>query len=942
MIRDLRSALCWWSPGNRANGLRSFFPHSPFVSEAIDEDRSQAKSIGMTWPAMGNHAGCCRFTIFVLFLIGGATGAPVALSADSFPVKLRGLLDSYCFDCHSGKQAEGGFDLNQLAPPSEESVGRWERIYDVLDRGEMPPREADQPTSNEKRSAQSELATRLLKHSPVGGTIARRLNREEYENTLRDLFAYPEFSVPESFPSDDTEHGFDNIGEALLISPTLMQQYMDVATALADEVFPPQRGSIPFTSKQHQIAVEHLNQSRETGAHQVGNVFRLVSSRNMASSAAWPTRFEATQSGVYRLRLTANLFQTDQMHYEKRDQPLRLTVYARPNSEQYYAPFGDLRQLATFSIDPNQSESPMLEAEIELYRGEVFGLRWENGPAFSDPPVREYSTRFLAERLTSDRLFYAAMLKMQGGPRGTNQVDYYEAMVKLMKSGALDLTDHQLDKLPEHYGGGIGEAPHNWIKTFVHEEMLRFGPAIDLCEISIEGPLRLVEDDEQRRRRARTKTLLGQSPDALVTAHQLRPILERFLSRVFRRPLNERELTAYQKIASEFLNSNPGSRPLDALHVVVRRALVSGDFLFREVGRGQLDAFALASRLSYFLTSEPPDGELFQAAKTGRLSVPQELRRQVERLIDDPRCQHFVKNFTGQWLATRRLKDIMPDPRLLPFFDSDRDALIQETEMFFAEVLKKNLPIETFIDADFSYRNANLNKVYGGDLKGGQMRRIELGSGERRGGILEMGSVMMATANGVDTQPILRGAWILDNVFGLPTPPPPGNVPAIAPDTSGSTSIREQIAAHRADQQCAVCHRMIDPIGIVMENFDPVGRWRDTYPIYTQDASAKLDDEFYKNLGKGTAKGPPVDASSELPDGTKLHDVEDLKKYLIKNRELFARCLTQKLLTYATGRGLSFGDRQVARQIARELNKSERGFRDLIIAIVESESFRTH
>ncbi len=215
----------------------------------------------MRWIAKDDGLFCAAIMMIFTLMICGTAGASPLQAADAVPASLKALLKSYCVDCHLGAQAEGGFDLDQLPPPSVESADRWERIYDVLDRGEMPPRDVDQPSSAAKRAALSALTVRLLQYSPVGGTVARRLNREEYENTLRDLFAYPEFSVPESFPPDDTQHGFDNIGKALVISPTLMQQYMDLATALADEILPPQRGPVPFTSKQYKIAVEHLNQS---------------------------------------------------------------------------------------------------------------------------------------------------------------------------------------------------------------------------------------------------------------------------------------------------------------------------------------------------------------------------------------------------------------------------------------------------------------------------------------------------------------------------------------------------------------------------------------------------------------------------------------------------------------------------------------------------------
>ena len=318
------------------------------------------------------------------------------------------------------------------------------------------------------------------------------------------------------------------------------------------------------------------------------------------------------------------------------------------------------------------------------------------------------------------------------------------------------------------------------------------------------------------------------------------------------------------------------------------------------------------------------------------------LERETLRLLDSPQSWSFIRSFTGQWLGTRLLQDIMPDPRLLKFIDQDRRAMIDEAELFFAEMISENHPVETFIDPGFSYRSARLNKIYGGDLQGNEMRRVAFARGGRHGGILGLAAVMMATANGVDTHPVERGVWLLENVFGAPPPDPPANVPAIAPDTSGATSIRDQLNRHRTDPTCASCHQRIDPLGMVLENFDPVGRWRDHYPRYIQppDGAETLQEEFYSSIGRGVAVGPPVDAAGVMPDGVRLEDVTDLKRYVLDRPDAFSRCLTEKLLIYAAGRPLTYGDRKVVERITADVETRGRGFRDLIAAVVRSESFR--
>jgi len=876
-----------------------------------------------------------------LLLAVGPLVLTSASSAEPLPASASEFLARNCVACHSGDQPQAGVDLSFSDTDwgSREAVAQWERVYEALSSAKMPPAAANQLSAPERGRMVDWLQGRLLAHSGVGGGVPRRLNRAEYENSIRDLFGISDFALPHSFPADDSSHGFDNVGSGLILSPPVMAQYLELATRIADELLPPDTGPHWADAKTYKLSSTAFDSS--AGRSVESSRFRIVSSRNMASAAAWPSRWEATQSGVYRIVLHANVFESDSMFYAPRSEPARVGLYARPKIDNYYAPFGELRKLAEFEVLPGREQPQRLVAEVELFAGDLFGVRWENGPAYSDPPRRDYSQAFLADRLVRDRLYYAAMQQYGGGPRGTTQVQVYEATKALMESGTLDLQDPRLDKLPEDFGGGLGDRPHNWIKAFVHEELERFGPAIDLSGFEVVGPLRLIEDEQTRARRARSERFLGPERPGLTDRERIGAVLKRFLPRAFRRPASEEQIRIYADIAERHVATTAGARLEDGLHLAVRRALVSPLFLYRGVRADEFDEYDLASRLSFFLTSCPPDEELYRLAMQGKLSDPQVLAQQVDRLLADQRNGNFVRSFTGQWLSTRLLEGIMPDPRLLRFYDPDRRALVDETEMFFAEILRENLPLETFIDPDFSYRNARLNKIYGGDLEGNEMRRVTFERGGRHGGILGLGAVMMATANGVDTQPVLRGVWLLENVVGAPPPPPPGNVPAIATDTSGATSIRDQLAAHRADPSCASCHNEIDPLGMVLENFDPVGRWRDHYPRYTKppDGQAALTEEFYSTVGKGVLRGPAVDAVGVLTDGTRLEDVTDLKRYLLARLDVFASCLTEKLMVYATGRPLSFGDRLAAERIAKSAVERGDGFRDLIVAVVQSEPF---
>lgn len=866
------------------------------------------------------------------------------LLGDTLPHDVSSFLEQHCFECHAGSEdtIEGdvNLELRSIDWNSAETVKFWTAIHEIVTSNDMPPSDAGSiPDFQKRHGFLSWLKSELIKHAPIGGTLPRRLNRVEYENTIRDLFDYPEFNVPPSFPSDDSKYGFDNVASGLVISPPLIAQYLEIATAIADE-FLPQPIILPQTKTQNfMIPASELNTDEGGGGALKGDAFRLVSSRNMASAAGWSSTFEVPISGIYQVQIDASTFQSEKMFYQPRVKPFKLAIYARQNGEQKYARFSDLRKIGEFEIPVSSLRSFVNSIEVELFQGEVLGFRWADGPVYSDPGRIDLSHDFIDDRLLNDRAFYAAAIQLNGGKRGSTQVEYYEAIRVLIEKGDLDLDNPELDKPPAVYGGGLFNGPHNWCKAYAHEQMHRFGPALDILSVSVQGPSQVVSSLKARARLARSKAFLDRQSHEVSDLDFSERFLRGFISKAFRRPLDPSQLNEYMGLILKHRKTFPDTRIEDSLHLVIRKVLLSPNFLFREFQPGGLDNFELASRLSYFLTSSPPDEQLIHHAKNGELSRPATLEKETRRLLKAPEHKKFVRHFTGQWLGTRKLKDIMPDPRLLKFYDPDRKALINETEMFFDELIKENLTLDHFIDPGFSFRSQHLNKIYGGELTEIEMQRVTFPKGGRQGGLLGLASIMMSTANGVDTHPVHRGVWLLENVLGQPTPPPPADVPSVAPDTTGTTTMREKMLAHQADISCARCHKKIDPLGFVMEHFDPVGRWRDHYPVYTEEASAELKKEFYANQGRGTQKGRKIESQAIMPDGTVLHDVTDLKAYLLSNLDLFAECLAEKLLVYSTGRPLSFGDQRVARKLSQRILESQSGFQDLIVGVVLSESF---
>ena len=403
-----------------------------------------------------------------------------------------------------------------------------------------------------------------------------------------------------------------------------------------------------------------------------------------------------------------------------------------------------------------------------------------------------------------------------------------------------------------------------------------------------------------------------------------RQILTRLASRAYRRPATDREVAELL----DFYRSGRQGQSFEAgIELGLRRILASPSFVFRpevepsNLAAGaiyQLSDFDLASRLSFFLWSSIPDEELLRIAGEGRLNQPDVLTAQVGRMLADQRSQALIENFTGQWLLLRNLRGIVPDNATFPDFDDNlRQAFRKETELFFESVLRENRSALDLLNADYTFVNERLAKHYGiSNVVGGDFRRVTL-TDEARRGLLGKGAILLVTSHANTTSPVLRGKWVLDNLLGSPPLPPPSNVPALKETPPGSTprTIREQMELHRQNPVCIGCHRTMDPIGFAMENFDTVGAWRTT-------------DEG----------GTPLNTADVLADGTRIDGVVALRNAILARPDVFVQTLTQKLMIYALGRGLTYADMPVVRRIVRQSD----GYRlkNLILGIVRSEPFR--
>jgi hypothetical protein len=378
----------------------------------------------------------------------------------------------------------------------------------------------------------------------------------------------------------------------------------------------------------------------------------------------------------------------------------------------------------------------------------------------------------------------------------------------------------------------------------------------------------------------------------------------------------------------------------DSFEQAVRAALAaimsSPRFLFLDEKPGKLDDYALACRLSYFLWSTMPDEELFSAAENGKLGTREALRGQVERMLRSPKAEAFTRNFCGQWLGLRDIDFTEPNYLSYPEFDQMlKISMVKETELFFSEVLKEDLSLANFVASDFSFLNGRLAAHYGiPGVDGWEFRKVALPPESHRGGVMTMASVLKVTANGTTTSPIKRGVWVLEQILGTPPPKPPANVPAIEPDIRGAKTLREQLAKHRNDATCATCHARIDPPGFVLENFDVIGGWRDFYRLTNWVAGAK------EIKGVRYLRGRDVDPASELADGRRIQNVDELKQEILKDKDQVARALTRRLVTYATGGSPESLDEPEIESIVGRIRGHDYGLRTLVHEIVQSRLFR--
>ncbi len=481
------------------------------------------------------------------------------------------------------------------------------------------------------------------------------------------------------------------------------------------------------------------------------------------------------------------------------------------------------------------------------------------------------------------------------------------------------------------------------------------GPGLAIQEVALEGPI--VEEfpsrghqllfegvnwveiepdnprDKNHPRYVPQFTIETDDPRAHLT-----PALQRVASAAFRRPVTVEKIEPYLALMESELEQ--GETVEGAYLTAVKAIFCAPDFLFLREKPGELDDFELASRLSYFLTRTAPDAELMKAAAAGKLSGdPKELRRQTERLIEDPRFDRFVEDFTDGWLNLRDIDFTMPDGRLFPEYDLFlRNSLLEETRAFVKELVVSNHRARNLADSDFAMLNVRLAQFYGiPGVDHVDVRPVSLPADSVRGGLMTQGSILKVSANGTNTSPILRGVWVMERIFGEIPPPPPPGIPGVEPDIRGAETLRQLLDKHRDMVSCRACHQAIDPPGFALESFNPIGGWREQYRSLGE---GERITKITRGRKVSYKLGLPVDASGYLPDGREFSGFREFRELIGEDEDALAKTLAKKLLVFSTGREMGFSDRPEIKDLVKASGKQGHGVRDMMHLVVASDVFR--
>ncbi len=806
---------------------------------------------------------------------------------------LRNLLTNYCIECHGPdeQQASRRFDTLPLNLPSDADTNQLAELQDILDQlnlGAMPPEDAQQPNGAERRGAvryltQQITAYHAARSSSQEPTLRRRNNRE-YRNALRDLLKLDitMFDPVAGFPRDATVGHLDNIADALVTSGFLLDRYLDAADTAIDKILALRERPSP---RSWHFSKDFRQQPEIDQVHGKTNRFD------------WLTLYDVVGADKH----------------EGAYAPILAFSNGVP-TDGYYE--------IEFLAEAVNREHPYDDDFLSRDRNELLrlGIRPGNqaaGPLHKPQPIEPLLAEF---DLADEKKWYRTKLWLDEGytPRFTfinGLMDARNLWTKLIR--------RYPDQFPKNLKSGIVSYRFNAIK-------LGKLPQIHVHEVKISGP------HYDSWPLPSHNALLGDDCEAVLSSGRFAnredavARLHAFASRAFRRPLTEQQAAELRGLYEHRVQS--GRSPLDAYADAAKSVLVSPSFLYYaspsptpsessvETGaktpQGQSpqgQSIVLADRLAAFLWSSLPDDELL--GKLAADSSPVSIAREVDRMLEAQKSQTFVTSFLDGWLNLRDLGASPPDrSQFKKYYQFGlQEASLTETRMYFRHLIQNDLPPELLLDSDFAFVNKRLADHYNIPFNGpNEFRKVQLPD-RRRGGLLGQASVLTVSANGIETSPVVRGIWVLESLLDSPPSPPPPDVPPLDPDTRGAKSIREQLAKHRTNEACNDCHRRIDPPGFALENFDPVGSWRDNY-----------------------SKRVTIDASGTLPGNRTFDGIVEFKQHLLSDRERFYRGLVNKLMAYAHGRLMTASDRPRIDPIVRSIQDDSIGLRTIIHRVAQT------
>jgi hypothetical protein len=881
-----------------------------------------------------------------------STFAFLSATAPAADGSLRKFLDAHCVSCHDAATKKGGLDLEKLSADFKDpaAFASWVKIHDRIQSGEMPPKaRKERPDKAESENVLKTLAAGLIdadqaRRAGDGRAVFRRLNRTEYENTLRDLFDLPGLKVKDMLPEDGGAFGYNKSAAGLDLSYVQLAKYMEVADAALDAAIAPHADRPPVYKAHFPGGSTVLSGIQPANGHVV-----------FMKDFKYDPVFPIPQGG-------------------KPGSPEKKELVAKLRKNPYPGTVGMFRTEIGVEFKPQFPFHPPYAGKYKL-RISVWSFLWDKGEVkpnarteaaslivdgqtlayFDAPSLKPTVTEivvWLDPAAIKNKGIQFSTASTQGGDHNPGHI-IQGNLAKAVHSGIavdwLDVEGPLVDQWPpaSHSrlfgdlplvpmppapkGKLIAKAKGNVPPPDVH---LPSRPQSNVYHAA--GHMKPYIVSGSAPAKAEFSTVGSKAPEA-----DARRLLADFLPRAFRRPVSPQEVERYVKLVKDRLDEEDVFEV--AMRTAYKAALCSPDFLFLKETPGALNDWALASRLSYFLWNSMPDDALSALAAKGKLHDGAVLRGQVERMLKDPKAERFIVDFTDQWLDLKDIDDTTPDKKLYPEFRRIlRDSMLGETRAFFRELLGKDLSATNVVHSDFTMLNERLASHYHiPGVVGSAIRRVPLPADSCRGGILTQAAVLKVTANGTVTSPVRRGAWVMNKIIGQPPDPPPGDVPAIEPDVRGTTSIRELLAKHRTNATCAACHKKIDPPGFALESFDVIGGQQTRYRSLSEEGDAVSKSETASGGLVRYTWGPKVDPAGELPDGRTFADIEGFKKLLLEDSRALARNLAGQLVTYATGAPVGFADREAVEKVLDKSAQSKYGIRTLIHEIVESKLFLT-